>query len=155
MLLQERCGRCCTHCSATRHADKRRECISMQLRCKPSIALGSFLLFSSFLLFFYRFFSFPRAELARAHPWEFTTIHHWNAACSVQHCTTTTTTIAAIDMYARDERPVISSIGLRLYRLRPRIYIVSPTSRPLSNRHSCDSEEGNRGWKALARQLLT
>ena len=98
--------------AARRAADKRRECIQCNYDVSRRSHSARFffpLLFSpSPSSFFFYFFSFPRARLARAHPWEFTTIHHWNTACSIAPTPPPSTC-----MRETNERPVISSVGPR------------------------------------------
>jgi len=138
--------------AARRAADKRRECIQCNYDVSRRSHSARFffpLLFSPSPSSFFFLFLFFSASQARARP-SVRVHNHSSLKYGVQHCTNTTT----IDMYARDERTPRDFIcrSARLHRLHPRIYIVSPTSRPLSNRRSREPEEGNRvrrGWNRL------
>lgn len=84
---------------------------SMQLRCKPSIALGSFLLSSSFLRFFFPLAFLFREPSSRAPIRESSQpfiIEMQRAACSIAPPPPPSPSTC---MRETNERPVISSIG--------------------------------------------
>lgn len=136
--------------AARRAADKRRECI----QCNYDVSRRSRSARSFFSpVFFFFLLLFFSASRARARP-SVRVHNHSSLKCSVQR--------AALHHHhhhrhryrhvceRRTPRDFIYR-SARLHRLRPRIYIVSLTSRPLSNRHS---RIGRRqSWLNVARQF--